>query len=85
MYMDTEEEEGKPLEEEKQSELQKKESFKESLQAMTFESLDHVYVKILLTDSSLLTHIKTTSIQINEFLKGFLHGKIGMLSPFLQQ
>ena len=59
MYMDTEEEEeGKPLEEEKQSELQKKESFKESLQAMTFESLDHVYVKILLTDSSLLTHIK---------------------------
>ncbi|GIN20881.1 MAG TPA: hypothetical protein DEO65_01465 [Bacillus bacterium] len=57
MYMDSQEER-KPLEEEKESESKKEESIKESLQAMTFDSLDHVYVKVLLTDSSLLSHIK---------------------------
>lgn len=58
MYMNSEEERKPEKHEEEPEESKIMEPAKASLQATTFESLDHVYVKILLTDSSRLSHLK---------------------------
>ncbi|RST72022.1 hypothetical protein D4T97_017325 [Siminovitchia acidinfaciens] len=57
-YMDMGDDEEQVIIEPETKEHGKQESAHGSLQATTFESLDHVYVKVLLTDTSQLSNLK---------------------------